>query len=203
MFYRADQPHGLKHNPFKALVSPRPIGWISTLGTDGSMNLAPFSYFNAVTDFPPTVLFGCNGPHPEGDIKDTAANARDTGEFVVNMVTADLKDQMNASSAHVSRSVSEFEKAGLTPVPSELVAAPRVKESPVNLECRLVQVIQLRSTSPKIVNNLVIGEVIGIHIDERIIKDGMIDMASYRPLARLGYMDYTIVEETFSMDRPD
>jgi len=149
------------------------------------------------------VLFGCNGPHPEGDIKDTAENVRDTGEFVVNMVTAELKDQMNISSAHVSRSVSEFEKAGLTPLPSELVAAPRVKESPVNLECRLVQIIQLRSSSPKIVNNMVIGEVVGIHIDERIIKDGMIDMSVYRPLARLGYMDYTIVEETFSMDRPD
>ena len=167
------------------------------------MNLAPFSYINAITDLPPTLLFGCNRPHPGDDSKDTAANVRDTGEFVVNMVTAELKDQMNASSAHVSRSVSEFEKAGLTPVPSELVAAPRVKESPVNLECRRVQVIQLRSSSPKIVNNLVIGEVVGIHIDERIIKDGMIDMASYRPLARLGYMDYTIVEETFSMDRPD
>lgn len=203
MYYRADQPHGLKHNPFKALVAPRPIGWVSTLSGDGIMNLAPFSYFNAVTDFPPTVLFGCNGPHPEGDVKDTAANVRDTGEFVINMVTADLKDQMNASSAHVGRSVSEFDVAGLTPAPSQLVAAPRVRESPVNLECRLVQIIQLRSSSPKIVNNLVIGEVIGIHIDERILTDGMVDIAKYRPLARLGYMDYTIVEETFAMDRPD
>ncbi len=203
MYYRADQPHGLKHNPFKALVAPRPIGWVSTLSSDGTMNLAPFSYFNAVTDFPPTVLFGCNGPHPEGDVKDTAANVRDTGEFVINMVTADLKDQMNASAAHVSRSTSEFEVAGLTPAASELVAAPRVGESPVNLECRLVQIIQLRSSSPKIVNNLVIGEVIGIHIDESILTDGMVDIAKYRPLARLGYMDYTVVEETFSMDRPD
>lgn len=203
MYYRADQPHGLKHNPFKALVAPRPIGWVSSLSGDGTMNLAPFSYFNAITDFPPTVLFGCNGPHPEGDVKDTAANVRDTGEFVINMVTADLKDQMNASAAHVGRSVSEFDVAGLTPAASQLVAAPRVKESPVNLECRLVQIIQLRSSSPKIVNNLVIGEVIGIHIDESILTDGMVDIAKYRPLARLGYMDYTVVEETFSMDRPD
>lgn len=203
MYYRADQPHGLKHNPFKALVAPRPIGWISSLSSDGTMNLAPFSYFNAITDSPPTVLFGCNGPHPEGGVKDTAANVRDTGEFVVNMVTADLKDQMNISSAHVSRSVSEFEEAGLTPVGCEIVSAPRVKESPVNLECRLVQIIQLRSSSPKVVNNLVIGEVVGIHIDERILTDGMVDIAKYRPLARLGYMDYTVVEETFAMNRPD
>ncbi len=125
MYYRADQPHGLKHNPFKALVAPRPIGWVSTLSRDGTMNLAPFSYFNAITDFPPTVLFGCNGPHPEGDVKDTAANVRDTGEFVVNMVTADLKDQMNASSAHGGRSVNEVAVPGLTPVTAARGARPR------------------------------------------------------------------------------
>jgi flavin reductase (DIM6/NTAB) family NADH-FMN oxidoreductase RutF len=203
MFYRADDHHGMKHNPFKALVAPRPIGWISTKGRDGVLNLAPFSYFNAVTDFPMTVVFGCNGPHPEGDVKDTAGNARDTGEFVVNMCTYDLRDAMNASAAHIPRSESEFKAAGLTPVDCEVVDVPRVKESPVNLECKLVQVVQLRSNNPKIVNNLVIGEVVGIHIDESIIKDGMIDMIAYRPLARLGYMDYTSVTETFSMDRPD
>ncbi|ANK81968.1 MAG: flavin reductase [Rhizobiales bacterium NRL2] len=203
MFYRADQDHGLKHNPFKALVAPRPIGWISTRDRNGGFNLAPFSYFNAITDYPPTVVFGCNGPHPEGDTKDTAANARDTGEFVVNMATWELREQMNRSSAHVPRDVDEFREAGLTALESEMVSAPRVKESPVNLECRLVQVIQLRSSNPKITNNMVIGEVVGIHIDERIIKDGMIDMPTYRPIARLGYMDYTVVEKVFTMDRPD
>lgn len=203
MFYRAEDHHGMKHNPFKALVAPRPIGWISTRSSDGVFNLAPFSYFNAVTDFPPTVVFGCNGPHPEGNVKDTAANARDTGEFVVNMCTYDLRDQMNISSAHIPRSEDEFKAAGLTAAKCELVNVPRVKESPVNLECRLIQVVQLRSSNPKITNNLVIGEVVGVHIDERIVKDGMIDMIAYRPLARLGYMDYTSVTETFSMDRPD
>lgn len=203
MFYRAEDHHGMKHNPFKALVAPRPIGWISTRSSDGVFNLAPFSYFNAVTDFPPTVVFGCNGPHPEGGVKDTAANARDTGEFVVNMCTYDLRNEMNISSAHIPRSENEFKAAGLTAVDCELVNVPRVKESPVSLECRLIQVVQLRSSNPKITNNLVIGEVVGVHIDERIISDGMIDMAAYRPLARLGYMDYTSVTETFSMDRPD
>jgi flavin reductase (DIM6/NTAB) family NADH-FMN oxidoreductase RutF len=203
MFYRAEDHHGLKHNPFKALVAPRPIGWISTRDRDGGLNLAPFSYFNAVTDFPPTVVFGCNGPHPEGEIKDTAANARDTGEFVVNMATWDLREKMNATSAHSPRSEDEFRAAGLTPLPGEIVKAPRVKESPVNLECRLVQVVQLRSSNPKIVNNMVIGEVVGVHIDERILKDGMVDMSAYRPIARLGYMDYAVIDETFSMDRPD
>jgi flavin reductase (DIM6/NTAB) family NADH-FMN oxidoreductase RutF len=110
---------------------------------------------------------------------------------------------MNRSSAHVPRDVDEFREAGLTALESEMVSAPRVKESPVNLECRLVQVIQLRSSNPKITNNMVIGEVVGIHIDERIIKDGMIDMPTYRPIARLGYMDYTVVEKVFTMDRPD
>ena len=203
MFYRADGHHGLKHNPFKALVSPRPIGWISTRSQDGLINLAPFSYFNAVTDFPPTVVFGCNGAKPEGDAKDTAEFVRETGEFVANMCTGDLKDQMNASSAHIPRDQDEFAAAGLTPADCELVKAPRVKEAPAGLECRLVQIIQLRSSHPKITNNMVIGEVVGVHIDERIIKDGMIDMTVYHPLARLGYMDYTIVEDVFAMDRPD
>lgn len=203
MFYRAAQPHGMRHNPFKALVGPRPIGWISTRSPEGVINLAPFSYFNAITDYPPSVMFACNGPHREGEIKDSATNARDSGEFVVNMVSYELREQMNLTSAHLPRQADEFEAAGLTAVPSELVKAPRVKESPVNLECRLVQIVQLRSNTPKVVNNLVIGEVIGIHIDERIIKDGMIDMAAYRPVARLGYMDYTVVDNVFSMERPD
>lgn len=203
MFYRADQPHGMKHNPFKALVSPRPIGWISSKGADGRINLAPFSYFNAITDHPLTVVFGCNGAKPTGTRKDTASNIRETGEFVVNMVTFDLREQMNLSSAALPADQDEFTFSGLTAVPSEMVDVPRVKESPVNLECRLVQIVQLRSNSPKVQNNMVIGEVVGIHIDERIVKDGMIDMAAYRPIARLGYMDYAVVDTIFSMDRPD
>ncbi|WP_416899304.1 MAG: flavin reductase family protein [Minwuia sp.] len=203
MFYRADEHHGMKHNPFKALVSPRPIGWISTRSADGLINLAPFSYFNAVTDFPPTVVFGCNGTKPAGGGKDTADHVRETGEFVVNMCTYELKDQMNASSAHLPRDQDEFAAAGLTAADCELVKAPRVKEAPANLECRLVQIVQLRSNNPKVTNNLVIGEVVGVHIDESIVKDGMIDMTVYHPLARLGYMDYTYVEKVFAMDRPD
>ncbi|WP_417519027.1 flavin reductase family protein [Minwuia sp.] len=203
MYYRADEHHGLKHNPFKALVAPRPIGWISTRDAEGQVNLAPFSYFNAITDFPPTVVFGCNGAHPQGGMKHTVDNVREAGEFVVNMVTWDLKDHMNKTAAHLPRNESEFKAAGLTPVDCEIVKAPRVKESPVNLECRLIQVIQLKSSNPKVINNMVVGEVVGVHIDERIIKDGMIDIASYQPVARLGYMDYAVINETFSMDRPD
>ena len=203
MFYDDPKRHGLQYNPFKALVAPRPIAWVSTMDTEGVLNLAPYSFFNAVAEFPPTIVFAPNNPRPGGGRKDTLANIEATNEFVVNFSTSDLREAMNLTSAHLPPEADEFEHAGLTPVPSRNVKVPRVKESPVALECVFMQRVRLPSTSPKIENNVVFGRVVGIHIDDDLIVDGRVDMKRYRPLARLGYMDYTVVENVFSMDRPD
>lgn len=203
MFYDDPKKHNLKHNPFKALIAPRPIAWVSSVDLDGVFNLAPYSFFNAVADQPPTIVFAPNGPRPGGGTKDTLSNIEKTNEFVVNLCSYELRDAMNKSSAHVGPEIDEFALAGLTAVPSVHVKAPRVKEAPASLECRFVTRLRLPSTNPKIENNVVIGQVVGIHIADSIIKDGMIDMAAYHPLARLGYMDYAAVNETFEMLRPD
>ena len=203
MFFDDQRKHGLRHNPFKALVAPRPIAWVSSLDTEGVANLAPFSYFNACADRPPTIMFAPNNPRPNGENKDTLRNIEQTNEFVVNLVGYDLREAMNLTSAHVGASVDEFELAGLTPAPSVHVRAPRVAEAPVSLECRFLTRLRLPSDHPRVENNLVIGTVVGTHIADDIIRDGMIDMAAYRPVARLGYMDYTSVESVFEMLRPD
>lgn len=202
MFYETKDPHGLKHNPFKSLVVPRPIGWISSLDPDGRVNLAPFSYFNAVADDPPTVMFSAGGKHLEGGHKDTPLNVEATGEFVANMATWELREKMNLTSATAPRDWDEFKLAGLTPVPSRLVAPPRVKESPVHLECRYLQTVEVPTSDPDYPNKVVFGRVVGIHIDDRVIEDGRVNLAAIRPLARLGYMDYTVVETIITMHRP-
>ena len=176
---------------------------MSSLDTEGVANLAPFSYFNACADRPPTIMFAPNNPRPNGENKDTLRNVEQTNEFVVNLVGYDLREAMNLTSAHVGASVDEFELAGLTPAPSVHVKAPRVAEAPVSLECRFLTRLRLPSDHPRVENNLVIGTVVGTHIADDIIRDGMIDMAAYRPVARLGYMDYTSVESVFEMLRPD
>lgn len=203
MFYDDPKTHNLKHNPFKALVSPRPIAWVSSHDTEGVLNLAPFSFFNAVSESPQMVFFAPNGPRPGGGVKDTLVNIEQTNEFVVNLCNSDLRDAMNKSSAHVDPSVDEFELSGLTPEPSVNVKVPRIKEAPAALECKFLMNINLPSNHPKRQNNMVIGEVVGIHIDDAIIDDGMIDMMKYRPLSRLGYMDYSVVDNVFEMLRPD
>lgn len=203
MFFDDHRKHGLRHSPFKALVAPRPIAWVSSVDTEGVANLAPFSYFNACADQPPTIVFAPNNPRPNGENKDTLRNIEQTNEFVVNLVGYDLREAMNRTSAHVDPSVDEFELAGLTPAPSVHVKAPRVAEAPVSLECRFLTRLRLPSDHPRVENNLVIGTVVGTHIADGIIRDGMIDMAAYRPVARLGYMDYTSVESVFEMLRPD
>ena len=202
MFYETKEHHGLKHNPFKSLIVPRPIGWVSTQDRRGIVNLAPYSFFNGVCSDPPTVMFASEGTHIEGDFKDSATNVRETGEFVCNLATWELREAMNATSAHVARSVNEFELAGLTPVPSRLVGPPRVKESPVHLECTHLQTVELPSNDPERPTLVTFGRVVGIHIDESIISDGMIDMDVFKPIARLGYMDYTVVDNVFTMQRP-
>lgn len=198
MFYDPRrQPHGLPHDPFLALVAPRPIGWISTLSADGVRNLSPYSFFNAFATRPYIVGFSGSA------LKDSVRNAGETGSFVCNIVSDDLKEAMNLSSKVVPPDVDEFDLAGLTPVASEHVHAPRVGEALAALECITLQTLALQAPSAAEPNGfLVIGEVVGIHIDERILTDGFVDMAKLRPVARLGYKDYAVVSDVFPMERP-
>ena len=197
MFYKTDEnKHGLTHDPFKALVAPRPIGWISSLGADGVVNLAPYSFFNAVSDRPPFVMFSSSGR------KDSVRNSETSGEFVCSLATYELKEQMNVTSAMVGPEVDEMALAGLTPAPCKLVKPPRVAESPVAFECKYYKTLSLPGLDGAEGNLVVIGEVIGIHIDDAYIADGRVDTAKLRPIARLGYMEYAVVDAVFSMDRP-
>ncbi len=202
MFYAVADGHGLAHDPFKALVVPRPIGWISTLSAEYGPNLAPFSFFNAVSAAPPVVMFAANGAHRDGGPKDSALNAERGGEFVCNLATWDLREAMNASAAMLGRGENEFSVAGLTAAPSRLVAPPRVAQSPVNLECRYLRTVDLPSRDPAERNAAVFGEVVAIHIDDSLLHDGRVDVAAMRPLARLGYMEYAVIDRVFSMPRP-
>jgi flavin reductase (DIM6/NTAB) family NADH-FMN oxidoreductase RutF len=200
MFYRpGTDPHGLAHNPFKALVAPRPIGWISSLDAEGLVNLAPYSFFNAVADTPPMVIFSNSGSRAgETGAKDSVTNIRATGEFVCNVVPLALRDPMNDTSAEHPRDVDEFEHAGLAKAPCRVVAPPRVCAAPASLECRLWRIVEL----PGAANVLVIGEVVGVHIADSVIVDGKVDVTLYQPLARLGYRDYAAVTEVFALARP-
>ncbi len=203
MFYEPNQGHGLPHDPFKSLIVPRPIGWISSMDPEGRVNLAPYSFFNGISSSPPIIVFGPGGQHSEGGLKDTISNIEATGEFVCNMATWDLREAMNASSAPAPRAVDEFALAGLTALPSELVAPPRVAESPVHMECRHYKTIELPSDDPLYPNHAVLGEVVGIHIDDSVLADGLVDITAIKPIARMGYMDYTVVESIFTMHRPN
>lgn len=202
MFYRPKEGHGLPHNPFNAIVAPRPIGWISSVDSLGNVNLAPYSFFNAVAYEPPQVMYASTGQHLEGGLKDTAHNIEQTGEFVVNIVTADLMESMNASSASAPRDIDEFSIAELEKAPSVLVKPPRVAQSPIQLECVHTQTVSLKTTDPTQENRVIFGEVVGVHIDEAVLTNGLIDIAKLRPLSRLGYMDYGIVDNSFTLQRP-
>ncbi|ODS03549.1 flavin reductase [Methyloceanibacter marginalis] len=198
MFYDAvANTHGLQWDPFKALVSPRPIGWISTLGKNGVVNLAPYSFFNAVATDPHFVMFSSGGR------KDSQRNAEETGEFVCSLATYDLRDAMNRTSQHVSPEVDEMVLAGLTPAPSKLVAPPRVAESPVAFECKYWRTIDLPGPNggPG-THAIVLGQVIGVHIDDRTIVDGKVDVTKLKPIARLGYGDYAVIDQVFELSRP-
>jgi flavin reductase (DIM6/NTAB) family NADH-FMN oxidoreductase RutF len=192
---------GLSPSPFKACVVPRPIGWISTLDASGVRNLAPFSFFNAINERPPMVMFCTSGRHVDGGEKDSVRNARETGEFVVNLATWALRDAVNASSAEVARSVDEFSLAGLTAAPSRLVRAPRVSESPVSLECVVTDIYELPNEAAEF-SSMVMGRVLGIYIADDVIVEGRVSAAALRPIARLGYRDYAVIEDTFKMTRP-
>ena len=191
--------HGLPYNPFKSCVVPRPIAWISTISQGGVVNLAPFSQSNIVGWDPPYVMFSAN-TRWDGRRGDSVANAEAMGEFVFNMATYTLRDAVVLTSAIEESGVDEMAAAGLTAAPSMIVKPPRVKESPINLECKHQQTIVLPSDTPGMFNSIVVGKVVCIHIaDEYIGSDGKIDIAAIQPLARMGYMDYTRVSEVFEM----
>ena len=203
MFYEPRAGHGLAQNPFNAIVVPRPIGWISTLDELGRVNLAPFSFFNAVAYVPPQVMFATTGPHTQGGgYKDSMRNALAGGEFVVNLATWGLRDAVNLSSAPAPHGVDELELAGLTASPSRVVAPPRVAESPVHLECRVTTHVELPTPDTEDPNTVVFGEVVGIHIADEAIVDGIVDVTRLDPIARLGYREYVHVRDTFAMTRP-
>ncbi|EEQ95748.1 flavin reductase family protein [Brucella sp. ZJ1_1] len=197
MFYEPKEGHPLPHNPFKAIVAPRPIGWIGTQSKEGAVNLAPYSFFNAICDTPPMVMFSSNGA------KDSVSFIEQTGEFTANLVSDHLRTQMNASSVNAPRGVSEFDYAGLTRAASRLIAAPRVKEAYAALECVAVEIKRLQDKEGRLTDNyMVIGEVVGVHIDEQVLTDGLIDIAKTRPVSRLGYMDFSTTESVYQMFRP-
>jgi flavin reductase (DIM6/NTAB) family NADH-FMN oxidoreductase RutF len=198
MFYDPrHEPHGLPHSPLTALVVPRPIGWISTVSVDGVVNLSPYSFFNFVSVYAPFVMF--SGAPP----KDAQLNAERTGEFVANIATYDLRHEMNATSTEYGSHVSEPGMAKLAMVPSKNVRVPRVERSPIALECRYSKTVRLEpsdgSSNP---SSVVFGEVVGVYISDDVLVDGIVDIKRVRPLGRLGYMDYCVVDDIFSIDRP-
>jgi flavin reductase (DIM6/NTAB) family NADH-FMN oxidoreductase RutF len=204
MFYDPEKnDHGLPHNPFKSCVVPRPIGWISTLSADGVANLAPYSQFQNLTFDPPYVMYAAN-QRTHGGRKNSTDNAEQTQEFVWNMATWDLREAVNKSAQEVPPQVDEFDLAGVTKAPSRIVKPPRVAESPVHFECRYHMTLRLPGNGAMGSVDVVIGRVVGIHIaDDFITPDGRLDILKARPIARLGYYDYTSVDSLFEMVIPD
>lgn len=195
----AENDHGMAHDPFKAIVVPRPIGWIGTLSADGIPNLAPYSFFNAVSDKPPMVMFSSAG------IKDSVRNVLATGEFTCSFASRALARGMNLSAAPVLPEADEFALAGLEAAPSRFIRAPRVGASPAALECRLWKMIELpQSTRSPVPWVMIIGEVVGVYIADEAIRDGRFDASGQQPLMRMGYMDYSAVDpsEVFEMVQP-
>ncbi len=199
MFYRPADGHGLPHNPFNAIVTPRPIGWISTRGTDGSENLAPYSFFNAVAYVPPQVMFASTSVKEDrGDTKDTVANARETGVFCVNVVEYAMRDVMNRTSGPWPKETDEFALAEIARTECDTIPCSRVAAAPANLECRVTQIVKLEGEA----NFAVFGEVTGVHMRDDCLKDGIFDVLSFNPLTRMGYRDYSVIRESFALKRP-
>lgn len=197
MFYEPSKGHGLPHDPSKAIVAPRPIGWISTIDKAGKINLAPYSFFNAFSTRPFLVWFSSEGE------KDSATFAEETGEFVANLVSRELAQKMNRTAVDAPRGISEFGYADLAMAPSRFVAPPRVAAAPAALECRVTEILRPKGLDGTQASAVVVaGEVIGVHIDDAYLKDGMFDIVKAGNVSRLGYMDYACVDEIFSMRRP-
>ena len=202
MFYEIGKGTPDPFSTLNAIVVPRPIGWISTLSVAGIPNLAPYSFFNAVAYSPPQVMFAATSNHRSGGLKDAVLDAQTTGEFVVNVATWELREQMNASAVPAPREIDEFEYAGLTKADGRLVKCPRVAESPVHLECRYIRSVDMLTNNADDPNTVVFGEVVGVHIDERVLVSGRIDFLKLRPVGRLGYLDFVEVDSVFTMERP-
>jgi flavin reductase (DIM6/NTAB) family NADH-FMN oxidoreductase RutF len=199
MFYRPEDGHGLPHNPFNAIVTPRPIGWIATRAADGSENLAPYSFFNAVAYAPPQVMFASTSAKPDREgTKDSVGNVRETGVFCVNIVEYAMKDAMNLTSGPWPREVDEFAKAGIPREECRTIGCSRVANAPASLECKVVQIVQL----PGEANFVVFGEVTGVHLRDDCLRDGVFDVLAFNPLTRMGYRDYSVIREKFSLKRP-
>jgi flavin reductase (DIM6/NTAB) family NADH-FMN oxidoreductase RutF len=200
MFYDTRKnDHGLPHDPFKAIVAPRPIGWITSMSAKGDINLAPYSYFNGASSKPPLIMFSSEGR------KDSLTFIEETKEFVCNVAVFELRDAMNQTSAPFDRGINEMARAGLEPAPSRLVKPPRVAASPCALECKWLKTVPLTDLDGNALDNhIVIGQVIGIHIDDRFIRDGLLDTAAMRPIARAGYHEYFVAtpETRFALKRP-
>ena len=199
MFYRPADGHGLPHNPFNAVVTPRPIAWVSTRGSDGSDNLAPYSFFNGVAYTPPQVMFASTGAKDDRDgTKDSVANIRDTGVFCVNIVEEAMKDAMNQTSGPWDAATDEFALADIEKAGCSEINCARVANAPASMECKVTQIVKIEGEF----NVVVFGEVIGMHLRNNCIVDGIFDVLTYRPLTRLGYRDYSVVRDKFSLNRP-
>ncbi|WP_420586151.1 flavin reductase family protein [Ruegeria sp.] len=199
MFYEPRNGHGLPHNPFNALITPRPIGWISTRGMDGAENLAPYSFFNGVSYSPPQVMFASTASKEDRQRgKDSIGNVIDTGVFCVNVVGHDMRDAMNKTSLPATRDIDEFDLAGLVRTECETIPCSRVANAPASMECKLTKVVDLPGSS----NIVAFGEVTGIHLNDNYLINGIFDVTKFQPLARLGYQDYARVTELFSLRRP-
>ena len=198
MFYEtAKNDHGLPRDPFKATVVPRPIGWLTTVSAKGEINLAPYSFFNAVSEHPPMVMFSSGGR------KDTIAFVEETREFVCNFANFALREAVSMSGMEFPRGVNEMIEAGLAPAPSRLVRPPRVAASPCALECKLLRIVDLTDLDGRTSQRFVVfGQVVGVYIDDRFIQDGRLDTAAMQPIARCGYNDYAVVDKAFPMLRP-
>ena len=201
MFYEPKKGHPFKIDPLKALIFPRPIGWISSLSKKGIANLAPYSYFNAIADSPPQIMFSSEINASSKDYKDSLSNILSTKEFVVNFATSKTKKQMNISSIDAPSKIDEFSFAKLKKRKSVLIKTPSVAESPVNLECKLIKSLKLKSNL-KFYNTLIIGEVIGIYINNKFVKNDRIDSISMKYISRIGYSEYTTISSKFTMLRP-
>ncbi|MGB3690549.1 MAG: flavin reductase family protein [Jannaschia helgolandensis] len=199
MFYRPEDGHGLPHNPFNAIVSPRPIGWISTRGDTGD-NLAPYSFFNAVAYVPPQVMFASTSAKPDRDgTKDSMAQLRETGVFCVNIVEYAMRNAMNVTSGAHPAGTDEFTLADIVKAECDTIDCPRVATAPASLECKVTQI----TTLPGEANLVVFGQVSGVHIRDDCLTDGLFDVTRYNPLTRLGYQDYSVIREVFPLIRPE
>jgi len=197
MFYDTKlNNHGLKSNPFKACIVPRPIGWISTINEAGIINVAPYSYFNAVADIPPTIMFA-SGFNPDGSDKDSLKNIEVTREFVVNIASFDSREMMNCSSSSLPHGVSEAEAFSIETSPSHFVKPPRIKAAHISFECKYLKTVEIPASS-----KIILGTVVGIYIDDEIITEDRVDIQKLKPIARLGYNEYAVIEQVFKMNRP-